>query len=210
VIFSSHILQEVQAVCDRVIVINNGVLIANDTLENLSRMGDDRLFLCVEGSGEELLGDIRALPGLRSARLLSGIEWADHGEGEGTAAFELESEAGKDPRRDLFRLLAAKDRPILSLRRSGISLEDAFIRLTAGDQDALRAIAGIAAGVGAAEASAGDAAAGSAEAGEGAESAGAVDVEADAGSEGTGSAEAGKGAGGEDAAGPDTNEGAEG
>jgi ABC-2 type transport system ATP-binding protein len=146
VIFSSHILQEVQAVCDRVIVINNGVLIANDTLENLSRLGDNRLFLCVEGSGEDLLADIRALPGLKSARLLGGAELADHGEGEGTAAFELESEAGQDPRRDLFRLLAAKDRPILSLRRSGLSLEDAFIRLTAGDHAALTALAGIAAG----------------------------------------------------------------
>jgi ABC-2 type transport system ATP-binding protein len=141
VIFSSHILQEVQAVCDRVIVINNGALIANDTLENLSRQGDNRLFLSVEasgeGSGEDLLPAIRALPGLRSARIL------DQPEEEGACAFELECEADRDLRRDLFRLLAAKDRPILSLRKSGISLEDAFIRLTAGDHAALSALTGI-------------------------------------------------------------------
>jgi hypothetical protein len=77
---------------------------------------------------------------------LGGDELADYAEGEGTAGFELESEAGQDPRRDLFRLLAARDRPILSLRRSGISLEDAFIRLTAGDHAALSAIAGIGGG----------------------------------------------------------------
>ncbi|MDR1025261.1 MAG: ABC transporter ATP-binding protein [Treponema sp.] len=123
VIFSSHVLQEVQAVCDQVIIINNGVLIANDTLENLSR--DDRLFLSVEGPGEDLLPAIRALPGLKSARIL------DQPEEEGACAFELENEAGRDLRSDLFKLLAAKDRPILSLRRS--SLEDAFIRLIAGN-----------------------------------------------------------------------------
>ncbi|MDR1970977.1 MAG: ABC transporter ATP-binding protein [Treponema sp.] len=135
VIFSSHILQEVQAVCDRVIVINNGVLVADDTLENLSRLGDNSLYLTVEGPGEALLPEIRALPGLRSARLL------DHAEEEGAASFELETETG-DIRPALFRFLAARDRPILSLRRGGISLEDAFIRLTAGDHAALSAIAG--------------------------------------------------------------------
>ncbi|MDR1443537.1 MAG: ABC transporter ATP-binding protein [Treponema sp.] len=136
VIFSSHILQEVQAVCDRVIVINNGLLIANDTLENLSRLGDNRLFLSVDGPGEELLPAIQALPGLKSAKIL------DQPEEEGTCAFEMESETGRDLRRDLFNLLAAKGRPILSLHKSGISLEDAFIRLTAGDHAALSAITG--------------------------------------------------------------------
>jgi ABC-2 type transport system ATP-binding protein len=129
VIFSSHILSDVQAVCDRVIVINNGVLIANDTLENLSR--DNRLFLVVDGSGEELLPAIRMLPGLKSAHPLEQAE-------EGTCGFELESEGGQDLRRDLFQLLVAKERSILSLRRS--SLEDAFVRLIAGDSAALSGV----------------------------------------------------------------------
>jgi ABC-2 type transport system ATP-binding protein len=135
VIFSSHILQEVQAVCDRVIVINNGALIADDTLETLSRQGDNRLIVSVDGPGEDLLPAFRSLPGFRSVKLL------DHPEEEGAVTFDLEAEAGQDLRRDLFRLLADKNRPILSLRRSGISLEDAFIRLTAGDNAALAAIA---------------------------------------------------------------------
>ncbi|MDR0730207.1 MAG: ABC transporter ATP-binding protein [Treponema sp.] len=135
VIFSSHILQEVQAVCDRVIVINNGLLIANDTLENLSRLGDNRQLLSVEGPAEELLLAIRVLPGLKSVKLL------DHSGEPGVCNFELETETGQDLRRDLFRLLAAKDWPILSLYRSGISLEDAFVRLTAGDNAALAALA---------------------------------------------------------------------
>jgi ABC-2 type transport system ATP-binding protein len=144
VIFSSHILQEVQAVCDRVIVINNGVLIANDSMENLSRLGDKRLFLSVEGPGEGLLSRLRALPGIKSAVLL------EKPEEEGAATFEIEGEDDRDPRRDIFKLLAAADRPILSLRKNKISLEDAFIRLTAGDQAALAAIAGAAGPLGAA------------------------------------------------------------
>jgi ABC-2 type transport system ATP-binding protein len=210
VIFSSHILQEVQAVCDRVIVINNGVLIANDTLENLSRVGDNRLFLCVEGSGGELLPDIQALPGLTAARLLSADELADQGEGAGSAGFELESEAGRDLRRDLFRLLAAKDRPILSLRRSGISLEDAFIRLTAGDHAALSAITGRG-GEGDGAGTGDDGAAGGGIAAEGAVKDGAGTDGAEAAGDGVAAEGAVKdGAGGDtDGTGPDTNEGAE-
>jgi ABC-2 type transport system ATP-binding protein len=138
VIFSSHILQEVQAVCDQVIVINNGVLIANDSLENLSRGGDNRIFLSVEGPGEGLLPRIEALEGVKSVVLL------DQSEEEGAVGFEIESETGADPRRDLFNLLASAGRPILSLRRNRVSLEDAFIRLTAGDNAALSVITGAA------------------------------------------------------------------
>jgi ABC-2 type transport system ATP-binding protein len=136
VIFSSHVLQEVQAVCDRVIVINNGVLIADDTLENLSRAGENRLLLSAEGPAEEMLQRIRSLPGLRSAELL--------GPAEDQSAFEfaLESMPGEDVRRDLFRLLAEKGWPILSLRKNGLSLEEAFIRLTAGDNAAISVLAG--------------------------------------------------------------------
>jgi ABC-2 type transport system ATP-binding protein len=136
VIFSSHILQEVQAVCDRVIVINNGILIADDTLENLSRAGENRLLLSAEGPAEEILQRIRSLPDLRSAELLGSAEE------EGAFEFALESMPGQDIRRDLFRLLAEKGWPILSLRKNGLSLEEAFIRLTAGDHAAISALTG--------------------------------------------------------------------
>jgi ABC-2 type transport system ATP-binding protein len=138
VIFSSHILQEVQAVCDRVIVINNGVLIANDSLENLSRGRDNRIFLSVEGPVEGLLPRFEALEGVKSVVLL------DQSEEEGAASFEIEAETGADPRRELFGVLALAGRPILSLRRNRVSLEDAFIRLTAGDNAALSVITGAA------------------------------------------------------------------
>jgi ABC-2 type transport system ATP-binding protein len=146
VIFSSHILQEVQAVADRIIVINNGVLIADDTLENLSRTaGDDnRLLLTAEGPAAGLLQLFREIPGLKSVERLEVGEAAPGELSAGAFDFALECEPGKDIRRELFRRLAEKGWPILSLRKSGMSLEDAFIRITAGDNAALAALSGTA------------------------------------------------------------------
>jgi ABC-2 type transport system ATP-binding protein len=134
VIFSSHILQEIQAVCGRIIVINNGVLIADDTPEKLSGIaGGNKLLLRVEAPAAELLGELKGLAGLKSAEQTGSPE-------PGAGEFLLESETGKDIRRDLFRLLARHDWPILSLGKSGISLEDAFLRLTAGDSSGMAAL----------------------------------------------------------------------
>ncbi|MDR1420662.1 MAG: ABC transporter ATP-binding protein [Treponema sp.] len=136
VIFSSHILQEIQSVCGRIIIIDNGVLIADDTPENLSRKTlDERLLLTVDGPGEKALKKLRQVPGMKSAEL--------SGSG-GTAEFILESEEGRDVRRDLFRMLAENGWPILSLRQSGVSLENVFLRLTAGDSSAVSVLAGTA------------------------------------------------------------------
>ncbi|MDR0624318.1 MAG: ABC transporter ATP-binding protein [Treponema sp.] len=138
VIFSSHILQEIQAVCERIIVINNGALIADDTPDNLARAasGGNRLLLAAEGPAEEMKAALAELPGMKR------VEFRGPG-GDGGFEFALESGEGLDPRRELFRLLAAKNWPALSLRKSGMSLEDVFLRLTAGDAGALSAFSRI-------------------------------------------------------------------
>lgn len=136
VIFSSHILQEIQSVCGRIIIIDNGVLIADDTPANLSRKTfDERLLLAVDGPGEAVLAKLGNLPGMKSAEL---------SESGGAAEFILESEEGRDIRRDLFHMLAENDWPILSLRQSGTSLENVFLRLTAGDSSAVSVLTGTA------------------------------------------------------------------
>jgi ABC-2 type transport system ATP-binding protein len=147
VIFSSHILQEIQAVAQRIIVINNGVLIADDTPERLSRItsGDRALILCAAAPPEELLPLLRGLPGIKSAERTGPVEADADPEG---VEYRLEGEEGKDFRRDLFTLLADRRWPILSLRKSGGSLEDIFLRLTAGDSTALSALSGIPASAG--------------------------------------------------------------
>jgi ABC-2 type transport system ATP-binding protein len=127
VIFSSHILQEIQAVCGRIIIINNGVLIADDTPERLSKAaGGNKILLCAEAPSEELLPALRSLPGIESA------EQTGVSSEPGTVEVFLESGEGKDVRRDLWKLLVEKGWPMLSLRGSGLSLEDAFLRLNAG------------------------------------------------------------------------------
>jgi ABC-2 type transport system ATP-binding protein len=135
VIFSSHILQEIQSVCGSIIIIDNGTLIADDTPEHLSRKTEDaRLLLSVDGPEEAVLQKLREVPGMKSAVLTDKAGEA--------AEFILESEEGRDIRRDLFRVLADRGWPILSLRQSGMSLEDVFLRLTAGDSSAVSVLAG--------------------------------------------------------------------
>jgi ABC-2 type transport system ATP-binding protein len=134
VIFSSHILQEIQSVCERIIVINNGLLIADGAPDKLARAAsnDNHLLLAADGPAEEIKAALADLPGMKR------VEFRGPG-GDGGFEFALESGEGLDLRRELFRVLAAKNWPILSLRKSGMSLEDVFLRLTAGDAAALSA-----------------------------------------------------------------------
>ena len=129
VIFSSHILSEVQEVCDRVLIINHGKKVAEGTPAQLTGM--------LSGSGAllvTLLGD-----GSRAAALLEGVPGAGRviplaGE-EGQAAFRLEPDQGTDPREAIFRACAAADLPLLDMHYGTVSLEEVFLRLT-GEGDA--------------------------------------------------------------------------
>jgi len=139
VIFSSHILQEIQSVCTRIIIINNGAIIADDTPQKLSSLaGENNLLLCAQlpekVSPNDLVQYIKKISGLKS------VKRADSAAESGSFEFLLEVETGKDIRVELFKLLAEKNWPILSLKKSGISLEEAFLRLTAGDSSKLIAL----------------------------------------------------------------------
>jgi ABC-2 type transport system ATP-binding protein len=132
VIFSTHILQEVQSVCDRIIVINNGVIIADDTQENLARIkgSDRRILLQADGPPDELRRGLSDLLGMKNVEDLGTAK-------EGGWEFMLESDEGQDIRREVFALLAEHNWPILALGKNGLSLEDIFLRLTAGDNSAV-------------------------------------------------------------------------
>ncbi len=130
VILSSHILPEVQAVCDRVIVINKGRLVADDTPEHLAQAmsSDHKLTVRIEGPEKEVTELLKRLPGM--------LEVQNLGERE-TNVFEynLETTRETDIRRELFRRLADKDWPLLASRSSGLSLEDVFLTLTSDSMD---------------------------------------------------------------------------
>jgi ABC-2 type transport system ATP-binding protein len=131
VIFSSHILQEIQTVCGRIIVINKGVLVADDTPENLANMtsNDRRLVLCVEGPSDRVMTELCGITHMRKVEQTGVRE--DNG-----IEYLIESEPGFDVRREVFKRMAEGGWPILGLKNRAMSLEDVFLRLTAGDNSA--------------------------------------------------------------------------
>ena len=128
VILSSHILPEVQAICERVIVINEGKLVADDTPDNLSKnmSADHKLMLRVDGPETEVYKTLIKIPNMVSVQTLGKKE-------EGTVYdYSVEAEKGTDIRREVFKRLAERNWPILSMHTNELSLEDIFLQLTSG------------------------------------------------------------------------------
>ena len=126
VILSSHILSEVQAVCDRVVVIDRGKIVADDTPSNLSKAlsGDHKLLVRVEGPDREVQKLLLALPHIESVTPMGERE-------RGVYEYAVEAGAGADVRRELFSRLAQRNWPLLGLRSSELTLEDIFLQLVA-------------------------------------------------------------------------------
>lgn len=125
IIFSSHILSEVSAVCDYIMIINNGKLIASDTTENLSKMklGANTLEMTIKGSKtaiQELLDTVEEI---------QSIDWKNAKE-EGTEEFVLTMDESADIREKIFYLMADHQLPILNMYAKKNSLEDIFLELT--------------------------------------------------------------------------------
>ncbi len=134
VILSSHILPEVQAVCERVIIINNGKLVADGATDRLAHdlSADHRLIIRVEGPENQVL---HAITGLNHVK-----EVLSHGEKEpGVCEYSVETDMDYDIRRDLFALLTRKGWPLLAMRNTDLTLEDIFLQLTSGDHSQISA-----------------------------------------------------------------------
>lgn len=128
VILSSHILPEVQAVCERVIIINNGKLVADGLTDRLAHdlSADHRLIIRVAGPENDVLHAITALAHVQ--------EVTPYGEKEkGVFEFSVETDMDYDIRRDLFALLTRKGWPLMAMRNTDLTLEDIFLQLTSGD-----------------------------------------------------------------------------
>ena len=124
IIFSSHILSEVQAICDRVIIINNGRIVADaPTIELSARMEDNsRYLLTVEGSFKDLQMPLRAISGVGSVTLLA--------EKNGLLQLEIVADGNLDVRKSIFFAMARLHAPILEFRSKAASLEDVFTSIT--------------------------------------------------------------------------------
>ncbi len=122
VILSTHILQEVQAVCDRIVIINKGRIVADEKTENITRVIENnrRFNAKICGPQEQVLNVLKSLPGIVYCEALA------ERDGDATT-YMLESAPGVDIRKKLFFTLAERGWALIGLEALGLSLEDIFI-----------------------------------------------------------------------------------
>lgn len=133
VILSSHILPEIQAVCDKIIIINKGVVAAEGTADEIAAKITDehKMTVRIEGSTgtaadkDEIISAVKKI-GAKYVR-------ADMEREKGIYDYDIESEEGVDIRKALNRLCAEKGWNILMMQLSDMTLEDIFIKITMGD-----------------------------------------------------------------------------
>lgn len=127
IILSSHILSEIQAVCKRIIIINNGEIVADDTAANLSEKlsSNHAVNLRVQGPEGEVLKLLRTIKNVQSVTPLGVVE-------PGSADYLVEPQKGCDVRRDIFSRLSDRKWPIIEITTRALTLEQIFLRLTDG------------------------------------------------------------------------------
>ncbi|MEE0930214.1 MAG: ATP-binding cassette domain-containing protein [Acutalibacteraceae bacterium] len=128
VILSSHVLSEIQAVCDRIVVINEGKLVADENTESIttSFSGVKRIQLHIDGNENVILPALRGVDGVtRVRKVMRTID--------GFGEYIVESSADVDIRRGVFNAMAKINCPIVMMRNAEMSLEDAFLRITSGE-----------------------------------------------------------------------------
>lgn len=123
VLLSTHLLYEAQNICDRVLIINKGKIVAEDTTENLQArlIGAERVVVRVRGESDELADTIKSVKGVRD------VETKEDG------AVEFEFASGKDLRPEVAKQIIKSGYDLLELRPLGMSLEEIFLELTGSD-----------------------------------------------------------------------------
>lgn len=129
IILSTHILPEVSMVCNRVVIIHEGRVVAEDTPANLAERlkGTERIELEVRGPAKEVMPLLRSLRGVMEVRRV--------GEGE-PGTYIVESRRGADLREQIAQAIVSKGWGLLKLNPASISLEEIFLRLTVQEEEA--------------------------------------------------------------------------
>ena len=124
VILSSHILSEVSQICERVIIINNGKIVAIDTPENLESKTEEKdiIIVTVEDPKNNMDNLKNTISEIQEVKLLKDNE-------DGTKQYQITSSSGVDLRKKLFEILPKQEIVILELKKNESTLEDAFIKL---------------------------------------------------------------------------------
>ena len=128
VILSTHILPEVSMVCDGIVIINHGRIVAQGTESELVQQvfPTSRVEVRVTNASGDVGGALRAVPGVVAVEPLAARD--------GSVGFVVESERDRDVRSDLVRLVTGKNWTLQELHQVGMSLEEVFIRVVAGEQ----------------------------------------------------------------------------
>ncbi|SRR6266498_1088077 len=123
VLLSTHILSEAQNVCDRVLIINNGKIVAEDTPENLQArlVGSERVILRVRGEMDDL------------PKIIGKVKGVQNVEAKPDGAIEFEFAPGKDVRPEVAKIVIKEGYDLLEMRPVGLSLEEIFLELTSED-----------------------------------------------------------------------------
>ena len=118
VIFSTHIMQEVQALCDRVIIINKGEMVANDTIETLQQKVTGETVITVEFAQKIEQGTFNKIKQIKTIKALGNGRW------------QLIAEKNKDLRADIFNFAVSNNLTLLEMKKEQYSVEDVFQELT--------------------------------------------------------------------------------
>ena len=118
VIFSTHIMQEVQALCDRVLIINHGKLVADESIENLQQMVRGESVIEVEFQEQVNMEKLKAIPGVSELRSLGAGRW------------RISSPSDLDLRAAVFHFAVQEGLTLLAMSKSEYSVEDIFQQLT--------------------------------------------------------------------------------
>ena len=119
VMLSTHIMQEVEAICDRVIIVNNGKIVANDITSVLQNyQSQNKQVITVEFDKQTSLADLKTIIGVVDAKNSKGNVW------------HIEANTDKDIRTDIFQYAVKKGMAVLTLNKEEQKLEDVFKELT--------------------------------------------------------------------------------
>lgn len=125
IILSSHILSEISAICDKIMIINGGKMVALDTPENLEHLftHNIRTILRLTSSDEDFLSQVKAIEGVTDVQYLEPVE-------ENTVEIAIEATQPHDIREQLFKLCYQTNHSLLMMHSEHISLEDIFLQAT--------------------------------------------------------------------------------
>lgn len=125
VIFSSHVLSEVSEICDRIIVISRGKIVADSKTDELSATLSNnlKLSLIIEGASSAVIAELKKIPDVKGVKKLRDLSGS-------AAKYSVDYQKDSDIRRDVFNAMARIDCPILEMQSGNETLEEMFLRLT--------------------------------------------------------------------------------